>query len=150
MSQETPAPRYCRCYLPLCRLVSPREGVTGRSVVTVVTLARGGCSGKSWPITGCLVSPHSFRRPSSYSCLSKLAFILVGIQILNIPHRHERSLYCWCRDPEGGHPGAQNNSSDQVSCPSCQLSQNQSLLIVPSVIASPVTPHQPGNASGYP
>lgn len=29
LSQATPAPRYCRCYLPLCRLVSPREGVTG-------------------------------------------------------------------------------------------------------------------------
>lgn len=98
--QATPSPSYRRCY-HCCRLVSPREGVTGRSVVTVVILARGGCSGEPWTHYPVVSSPLNSCRRSPSPCLSKLAVSLFGTQILNIPDRQQRFLCRWCRPQEG-------------------------------------------------
>lgn len=100
LGQATPSPSYCRCY-HCCRLVSPREGVTGRSVVTVVILARGGCSGEPRTHYPVVSSPLNSCRRSPSTCLSKLAVSLVGTQILNIPDRQQRFLCRCCRPQEG-------------------------------------------------
>ena len=83
LSQATPAPRYCRCYHS-CRLVTPSEGVTGRSVVTVVILARGGCSGGSRLIT------RLSRLPTQ---LQMAFFLFLSFKTCLHSRRHPNSQY---------------------------------------------------------